>query len=101
MMSEPTASLAGDDVAVSLHEPARRGTSLPRDRSRLGRQDVLCRRKILHTGPGGGSAFRQPALRNCAATGALNRISQDVDMVTTRVNCRFGGPIVSPGTDSL
>jgi hypothetical protein len=27
-------------------------------------------------------------------SGAINRISQDVDMVTVRVNYRFGGPVV-------
>ena len=32
---------------------------------------------------------------NPVVAGALNRISQDVDMVTVRVNYRFGGPVVS------
>ena len=32
---------------------------------------------------------------NPIVAGALNRISQDVDMVTVRVNYRFGGPIVA------
>ena len=94
MVSEPMTSFLGDDIAVNLQEhrrdpsaarqllrrdaarcrrrwlrPARRGTGLPRDRSRLGWQDVLCRRKILHTGPGRRKrAFRQPVLRSCAAT---------------------------------
>ena len=32
---------------------------------------------------------------NPLLAGALNRISQDVDMVTVRVNYRFGGPVVA------
>jgi outer membrane immunogenic protein len=32
---------------------------------------------------------------NPVVAGALNRISQDVDMVTVRVNYRFGGPVVA------
>jgi outer membrane immunogenic protein len=32
---------------------------------------------------------------NPIVAGALNRISQDVDMVTVRVNYRFGGPAVA------
>jgi len=35
------------------------------------------------------------SVANPIVAGALNRISQDVDMVTVRVNYRFGGPIVA------
>jgi outer membrane immunogenic protein len=35
------------------------------------------------------------SVANPLLAGALNRISQDVDMVTVRVNYRFGGPVVA------
>ena len=44
-----------------------------------------------------GSADNSFSVANPLLTGALNRINQDVDMVTLRVNYRFnwGGPVVA------
>lgn len=42
-----------------------------------------------------GDANNSFSVANPLLAGALNRISQDVDMVTVRVNYRFGGPVVA------
>lgn len=42
-----------------------------------------------------GNANNSFSVVNPLLAGALNRISQDVDMVTVRVNYKFGGPVVA------
>jgi outer membrane immunogenic protein len=42
-----------------------------------------------------GNANNSYSVLNPIVAGAANRISQDVDMVTVRVNYRFGGPVVA------
>jgi outer membrane immunogenic protein len=42
-----------------------------------------------------GNSNNSFSVANPIVAGALNRISQDVDMVTLRVNYRFGGPAVA------